>query len=132
MSTKAQIAAAARAKCQTRDFDLGGGVTISVRELTPNELKALRKRIFATDEKGEIVLFDAAGEEGKPSNADGGWYHIKPGANVVREWLLATMTPAESVDDILSDDVPDSLKDDVYNAARTLNDRTVADAAKNS
>jgi hypothetical protein len=40
------------------------------------------------------------------------------------------MTPAEAVEEILSDDVPESLKKELLDIARELSGITVADAAK--
>lgn len=125
--TKEQIAAAAKKRCKSKDFDLGDGVKVSVRELTRNELKDLNKRLFILDDKGEPAMFD---KDGKPTTGDG-WYHFKEGVDFRREWLKATMTPAEAVDAILSDDVPGSLQKELFEAARKLSGITVEEAAGN-
>jgi len=128
-STREQIADAARKRCKVRDFDLGGGVKVSVRELTRNELKTLNERLFVTGTDGKPSLWD---KDGKPvTDGSDGWYHFKPDVDSRREWLAATLTPADAVDDILSDDVPESLKNELVNAARDLSGLTVKDAAGN-
>jgi hypothetical protein len=132
-SFKEQVAAAARKRCKTREFDLGDGVKVTLRELTPNQRKALNAALYVLDEKGDMVLFDKkGGEEGaKPIATGSGWPHFKtPDVDYRREWLLATMTPAEAVGEILSDDVPESLKEELLDIARELHGITVADAAK--
>jgi hypothetical protein len=132
-SFKEQVAAAARKRCKTREFDLGDGVKVKLTELTPNQNRALNVKLYVTDEKGEPVLFDHpdGDESAKPIIAGEGWRHFKSAdVNYRREWLLATMTPAEAVEEILSDDVPESLKRELLDIARELNGITVADAAK--
>jgi hypothetical protein len=130
-SFKEQVAAAARKRCKTREFDLGDGVKVTLTELTPNKHKALNAALYVCDEKGEPALFDKADESGKPTVAGQGYYHFKnTDTDYRREWLLATMTPAEAVEEILSDDVPESLKKELLDIARELSGITVADAAK--
>jgi hypothetical protein len=130
-SFKEQVAAAARKRCKTQVFDLGDGVKVTLSEMTPNQHKALNAKLYVADENGEPTLFDKPDETGKPITAGEGYRHFKtPETNYRREWLLATLTPAEAVDEILSDDAPESLKRELLDIARELNGITVADAAK--
>lgn len=117
MSTKEEIQAAARKRAKSKEIDLGDGVRVSVRELTPAERKALNDRLWERGEDGQFLIVD---KDGKLA-ADGGYWKAKPGVNITREWLLATLTPAEAVDGLLADDVPDSLKTELFEACQAIN-----------
>ena len=130
MSTREDIKAAALKRRKTKDIPLGDGVTVSVHEMTPAENRSLFDRMWEKGPDGNYLVVD---KDGKPSTNGDGYYMTKPGINVKREWLLATMTPADAVDDILTDDVPDSLKEELFNEARAINGIEPADVtAKNS
>ena len=64
-------------------------------------------------------------------SATGEYFKLNEGVNLVREWLRATMTPADALEGIMSDDVPDSVRDELFAAARSINGYTVKEAAKN-
>ena len=130
-SFKEQVAAAARKRFKTREFDLGDGVKVTLRELTPSQHKALNAKLYVVDANGEPTLFDKPDETGKPIIAGEGYRRfVSPDVDYRREWLLATLTPTEAVSEILSDDVVESLKRELLDIARELNGITAADAAK--
>ena len=129
MATVEQIAAAARKRGKTMMIALGGDVTVTVRELAKKDQDALNAKLFVCGDDGKPMLFNKA----TPPQPDpaGDTYHYRDGVNVMREWLTATMEPAEAVDAILGDDVPDSVKDEIYQAARKINGVSLQDAAGN-
>ena len=130
-SFKEQVAAAARSRCKTRVYDLSKDVKLTLAELTPNQRKALNAKLWIVDDKGDPVLYDKADETGTPITVGEGFRHFKgPDVDFRREWLLATLTPTEAVDEILSDDVPESLKNELLSIAQELNGITLSDAAK--
>ncbi len=118
MSTKEEIAAAAAKRFKTKDVDLGGGVKVVVRELSKSEYQALRRRLFICDAAGNPVEKNDECE-------------YRPEVHVAEEWLAATMIPAHTVDELLSDSWPDSLKSELYREALKLNGFTVKDAVGN-
>lgn len=127
MSTKEQVAAAARKRFKVKEIDLGDGVAVSVRELSAKEHTVLYDKMWEKAD-GKFLTFDDKGE----ASPTGGYYKTKEGVNVIREWLMATMSPADAVDDILVDDVPESLKDELFAEARRINGYDTAAIAKNS
>jgi len=127
MSTREEIATAARARRRTREFDIGGGAKVVLRELTRKEQIDLNKRLFQTGPDGELLL---AKEDGT-LDQKGQFYAMREGVDFRREWLAATMEPADAVDVILADDVPESLKRELVDAARELCGVTVKSAAGN-
>jgi hypothetical protein len=126
--TKEQIAAAAHKRFKTKSIDLGDGVSVTVRELTRNEIKALNDRLYEKGPDGKFVVVD---EKNQPTTGEDGFFKFREGVNFRREWLAATMTPCDAIDGILSDDVPGSVQNEILDAARELNGITVKDAAKN-
>jgi hypothetical protein len=129
--TVEQILSAARKRVRTKEIDLGG-VKVVVRELPRRELRALIARCWKVDTEGNPITFDKPGGDGIPITSGMGWRHLaKPDVNVTREWLLATLTPVEVVDGLLADDVPDSVVDEIFAAARAVNGESVASAAGN-
>ena len=129
MSSTEEILAAARKRFKTKEIDLGDGAKISVRELTPAERTALDDRLWEKGPDGKFVTVD---EKGQPSTEGEVYYKTRDGADIRREWLLATVTPAEVVPALLGDDVPNSLKDEIFTAARAINGFDPASIAKNS
>jgi hypothetical protein len=124
MATKAEILAAAKNRFKSETVELGKGVSVTLRELTPTQRDDLNKRLYkhTDDGKPEVVKNDAGKEC---------WVPVA-GSNYSEEWLAATMHPAFTVEELLADDWPTSLKDMLCDKARALNGITLADAAKNS
>lgn len=128
-NTKEEIKAAARKRRKTKEIDIGDGVKVHVHEMTKSERKNLFDRMWEKGPDGNYLVID---KDGKPSPDGEGFYVTKPGINIDREWLLATMTPVEAVDEILTDDVPDSLKNELSREAREINGiKSDAETAKN-
>ena len=119
MSSKEEIKEAARKWFKTKEIDLGDGVKITLREISIPEYNALRKRIFKSDDKGELMVED-------------GSYLYLENAHVAEEWLAATMLPEHTVDDLLNPAWPESLKLELRREAMILNGITVKDAVGNS
>lgn len=128
MATIEEMAAALAQRYQSKKFDLGSGIVLTVRELSQAEKKKLDQRLFECDDYGKPLLFD---KDDKLTTAGEGWQHFKPGVDVRREWLLATLTPVEAVDVVLSDSTPDSFKRELVDTARRLSGLTVQEAAGN-
>ena len=100
MSTKAEITAAARKRFKTEDVDLGAGVKLTLRELSRSERKALDERLWKKN------------ADGTPLKDDEGFNTLVDGVHYVEEWISAAVTPALTVEDLLLDDWPASLKDE--------------------
>ena len=124
---KDQIIAAARKRGRTKEIVLGDDMKVVVHELSPNERKALNDIIFEKKEDGSRVLIDVDGK----LDDKGEYYKVKDGKNLRHEWIRATMTPAEAVDGILSDDVPESVRDEIFSAAQAVNGFEIKEAVKN-
>jgi hypothetical protein len=122
-TTKQQAAEAARKRFKTKDVDLGGGVTVTLRELSGPDKTALDHRLWQVGTDGELAV-----------EVKGGKDLLVPvkGAHHAEEWLAATMTPAFAVDELLGPDWPDSVKAELVRAAKELNGFTFADAVGNS
>jgi len=118
-NTKDQIQAAARKKFKSENVDLGDGVKITLRELTRKDREALNGRLWKRKPDGEL------------EQDDKGFLVPVPGAHFNEEWIAATATPALTVEDLLVDDWPDSLKVELRLAAQKINGVTLAEAAKN-
>jgi hypothetical protein len=124
-----QVLAAARKRGKKKDIDLGDGVQVTVRELSRTERKELYERMFMKGPDDKFIIVD---KNDKPTTEDG-FYKVREGVVVMREWLLAAMTPAEAVDGILADDVPDSVKLEIFEEARKINGiEPASEIAKNS
>ena len=78
MSSKEEIRAAVAKKFKTKDVDLGGGVKVTIRELSRSEHNALNRRLYECDAAG--VPVDETG---------GGFLVHDPSGNAV---LLATVS----------------------------------------
>jgi hypothetical protein len=117
-NTKEQIQAAAKKKFKTENVDLGDGIKITLRELTRKDRDALDTRIFKRKADGSLEVAE-------------GCYVPVPGSHFNEEWIAATATPALTVEDLLADDWPDSLKAELRLTAQKINGVTVAEAAKN-
>lgn len=130
MATVEEILKAARNRGKSKEITLAPGATITVRELSASKKRELYERMYEKGSNGEFVVVD---KDGNPSSDGKGFYKPKEGVRVMREWLLAAMTPVEAVDGILSDDVPDSVQMEIYHEALRLNDIEVQSTiAKNS
>ena len=129
MSTVEQIVGAARLRVATKKVFLTDDKTVfvTVREMTPKEKEAFNAVVFVTGEDGKPITVNDAGV----LDPKGDSYKIQDGVDVRREYLRATMTPVEALDGILSDDVPESVRKDIYNAAREVNGITVDTALGN-
>ena len=121
MATKEEIAAAARTKFLTAESKALPGVVL--RELPGPEKKALEKRLWQVDEKGDFKVEKQGDKELLISVA---------GVHHVEEWLEATMTPTFTVAELLGPDWPESLKSDLCREAKALNGFTLKDAVGNS
>lgn len=123
MSNIDQIVAAARKRGRTKEIDLGDGMKITVRELTPAEEKAMEAKIWITGDDGHPTIFDKpkGNPDAKPVTTGEGYRHPRDGVNYRREYLLATMEPKEAVDGLLSDEVPESVKAEIFDAAQAVN-----------
>ena len=119
--------AAARKRGKTETIVLDGDTKVVVRELTPRERLELYGRLFQKTPDGEHVLVDGSGNV----SPTGEYFKVKEGMNVRLEWLRATMTPIDELDVIMSDDVPESLRDEIFSKARSVNGFALKEAAKN-
>src|SRR5574340_510017 len=129
MNSLDEISAALRKRFKTTAvfLDEEKKISVTVRELTRAERRALNQRLFVTDGKGNPIAVD---ENDQPSDK-GEFMRFREGVDYRRELLLATLSPVGAVDDILSDDVPESVKDEIVNAARAINGTTIKSAAGN-
>lgn len=130
MSTKEQVVAAARVRYATREvfLDEAKKVSVTVRELSRSERKMLNARLFVTDEKtGEPISVDA---EGKP-DAKGGEWQFRDGVHLMEEWLAAAIVEGFTVEELLGDEWPESLKREIYKAAHEVNGFTIKEAVGN-
>ena len=117
-STREQVVSAASAKFKTAVHDMGGGVKITFHELKRKDKDALNARLwkrkpdgqFEQDEKGFLVPL--------------------PDCHFNEEWIAACADPALTVDDLLTDEWPDSLKTELRLEAQKVNGITLEDAAK--
>jgi hypothetical protein len=120
MNTKEEIKAAARKRFATKEVEIADGVKVTLKEISMAARKALNGRLFVTD--------DATG---LPKDENGSWTY-RDGIHVTEEWLAATMDPAHTVDELLTDDWPESLKMELRRQAMKLNGMNVEDAAGKS
>ncbi len=118
MSSKEEIRAAAAKKFKTKDVDLGGGVKVTIRELSRSEHNALNRRLYECDAAGVPVVRD-------------GQYVPRADVDTCNEWLAATMVPSHTVQELADDSWPESLKLDLYREALKLNGFTIKDAVGN-
>lgn len=120
MSTKEQIAAALKKSFRRKEVKIAdSGVTVSVRELSRDEREALDKRLFKVDSAGKFI-------------EENGYLVAADGSRLVEEWLAATLDPSFTVEELLSNDWPASVKAMLYREARAVNTVSLEDAAKNS
>ena len=123
MSTKQEIAAAASKRFKKEEVDLGGGVKLTLRELTPDEKKELDNRLWKKGAAGKPIV-----EKGK----DGDDYKIlNDGVNFTEEWIAAGNTAGLTVQDLLTNDWPDSLKVELRKKVQNLCGFKIEEAAKN-
>ena len=119
MSTKEQISAALKNKFRRKEIPLADGVSVTVREMSRDEHKALNSRLFLC-------------VDGEPAADKEGMITFQNGAKLIEEWLSATLEPSYTVDELLGNDWPASLKAMLYKEARSVNTSSLEDAAKNS
>lgn len=119
MSTKEELAAAARKRFKTEEVDLGGGAKLVLRELSQSERKALDDRLWKKNPDGTYL-----------KDADG-FNNLKDDVHYAEEWIAAAVTPPLTVDDLLTDDWPASLKDELKAKVQKLCGLTIREAAKN-
>lgn len=135
-STKEEIAEAARNRFKTKDIPIGKkangeDIAVTVRELSPAAKKILEEKLWQRDAEGKFIILDKEGKT--PKAGEDGWYQLIDGVGYTREWLLATMQPADSVEDILSDEVPYSVRKEILDEALVINrEKSQAAIAKNS
>jgi hypothetical protein len=117
-STKEQIAEAALKRFKTSDVEIGEGVNVTVREMSASREKSLKETLWQRSADGKFLGFNA---DGTPSTDGKGRYKLVEGVNFCREWLLATMIPTDAIEGIMSDEVADSVRDEILIAAQLLN-----------
>jgi len=122
-----KLAAAARKAFATKQVKIGEGVSVTVRELSRPKRDELNAHIYVIGPDGKPLTHD---KDGKPDPAGATWLY-KPGVNVTEEWIVATMDPEVTVEQLMSEDWPDSLKGRIFDAALEVNGLGVKDAVKN-
>ena len=126
------IIEAAKKRFKTKQIKLSDDVSVTVRELSPAADRALKEKLWQRDADGKFIVLNSKGEPGRDPDGKGRLQLIE-GVNFLREWLLAAMDPVEAVDGILSDEVPDSVRDEIYEEIRAINGYdSPATIAKNS
>jgi hypothetical protein len=129
-STKQKIAEAARKRFKTKEIKIADEVFVVVSEISPAAETALLDRLYEKGADGKFLVID---KDGNPSADGKGWFKKKEGISIIREWLLATMSPVEAVDDIMNPENPDSLREEIYEEVKAINGYpTSATIAKNS
>ncbi|MFA5706700.1 MAG: hypothetical protein WDA41_10135 [Candidatus Neomarinimicrobiota bacterium] len=121
MSTKEQVLSAARQKYRRQEVELAAGVTVVLRELAVSEKRALDQRLYECNAQGE-----------PQDDPDGQGFLLRKGIKFTEEWLAATMEPAMTVEELVGDDWPESLKAQLMREALKVNGFSVQDAVKNS
>ena len=122
MSTKEEVLAAAAKKFKTVDAEIGTGVKVTLRELSRSERDALDKRLWEHAPDGKLAEKDVDGVKMLIPKKD---------VHYSEEWLAATMIPAMTVDELLADEWPGSLKDMLRIKAQNVNGLTIQEAAGN-
>jgi hypothetical protein len=135
-STKQKIAEAAKKRFKTKEIQLVGDaqpgeeVIVTVREISPAAMRALKEKLWQRDGDGKFIVVD---KDDNPVTTGEGWYRAMPDVNHDREWLLAAMLPTDAVEEIMSEDVPGSVRDEIVAEAKAINGlRSFAIIAKNS
>ena len=117
-----QMTKALAGKFKTETVELALGVKITLRELKRPERDALEKRLWKFGEDGKIIL----------ESRDGKMFKTPvDGAHFNEEWIAACATPLLTVADLLTEDWPESFKEELTDKARKLNGETVQSAAGN-
>ena len=119
MSTKEEINKAAAAAFRRKEVKIAPGVTVTVRELSRAENRALQSRLWV------------CGPNGRPEAKDGRLTPA-PGVDYEEEWLAATLEPAYTVQELRASGWSSLLWARLMAAVESVNDVTVEEAAKNS
>jgi hypothetical protein len=118
-STKEQIVAAASKAFRRKEVQIAEGVTISVREMSRDEREYLDRLLFLTGPDGKVVETD-------------GQAAFREGVHFREEWLAATLEPAFTVQELLGNEWPASVKAMLFREAQAVNGLTIEAAVKNS
>lgn len=121
-----KLAAAARNAFKRKKVEISGGVTISLRELSRTEREALHRKLYICGEDGKPMPH----RKGKPDPEGPDW-KFNAGVHPTEEWIAATADPQVTVEQLMTDDWPDSVKDMLRDEAMAVNGITLADAVKN-